>query len=117
MSHPARKTIATSTTSPAPLQIILYTLPVWGASMALTLFMPMTGVITSTIMIICILVLPFKARRGCCPACNRSKTFPFSGFGNACKGCGEELVLRKNEIHLLEPKQKNSRPGTGRTYT
>jgi hypothetical protein len=117
MSQPTRKTVATAATSAAPLQILLYTLPVWGACMALTLFMPMTGLITSIIMIICLLVLPFKARHGRCPNCGRPKVFPFSGFGNACKGCGEELVLRGNEIHQLEAKHKGHRPGTGRTFT
>jgi hypothetical protein len=117
MNHPVRKTIATAASTPAPLQILLYTLPVWGASMALTLFMPITGIITSVIMAICLLILPFKARRGRCPACETVKTLPFSGFGNACKGCGGELVLRDREIHLLEAKQKSRRPGTGRTFT
>lgn len=116
MHSTARKTVATASTSAAPLQILLYTLPVWGACIALTLFMPMTGIITSIIMAICLLVLPFTARRGRCPACQTLKTFPFSGFGNGCKGCGEELVLRGSEIHQLEPK-KNPRPGTGRTLT
>jgi hypothetical protein len=114
MSHPVRKTIATSETSPAPVRIILFTLPVWGASMALTLFMPMTGIITSIIMVICLLILPFKARRGLCPACERPKTLPFSGFGNTCKGCGGEVVLRGDEFHLLEVKAREKRTGSGR---
>jgi hypothetical protein len=114
MSHSVRKTIVTSPTSPAPLQILLYTLPVWGASMALTLFMPMTGIITSIVMVVCLLVLPFKARRGLCPACERPKTLPFSGFGNLCKGCGEEIVLRGDTFHLLEAKAMKPRAGSGR---
>lgn len=117
MSHPIRKTVATSDTSPAPLQILLYTLPVWGASMALTLFMPMTGMITSIFMAICLLVLPFKARKGQCPSCKTPKLLPFSGFGNRCKGCGEEIVLRGNEFHLLEARTKRGRAGSGRTFT
>ncbi len=115
MSHPVRKTVATSETSPAPVRIILFTLPVWGASMALTLFMPMTGIITTVIMVICLLVLPFKARRGLCPACERPKTLPFSGFGNTCKGCGGEVVLRGDKFHLLEVKAREQRAGSGRT--
>jgi len=114
MSSPVRKTVATSETSAAPLQILLYTLPLWGASMALTLFMPMTGIITSIIMVVCLLVLPFKARRGLCPACERPKTLPFSGFGNSCRGCGEEIVLRGREFHLLETRTKGRIAGTGR---
>jgi len=82
--------------------------------MALTLFMPMTGIITSIIMGVCLLVLPFKARRGHCPACDRPKTLPFSGFGNACKGCGGEVVLRGGKFHLLEAKARQQRAGSGR---
>jgi hypothetical protein len=83
--------------------------------MALTLFMPMTGIITSAVMIICLLVLPFKARRGLCPACERPKTLPFSGFGNSCRGCGGEVVLRGDEFHLLEAKTGEKRAGSGRS--
>ncbi len=114
MSHSVRKTVATSPTSPAPVRIILFTLPVWGASMALTLFMPMTGIITSIIMAVCLLALPFRARRGLCPGCKRPKTLPFSGFGNNCKGCGGEVVLRGDEFHLLEAKAREQRAGSGR---
>jgi len=85
--------------------------------MALTLFMPMTGIITSSIMAICLFVLPFKARRGHCPTCETPKVLPFSGFGNICKGCGNEVVLRDQKFHLLEAKQKKRRSGTGRTFT
>jgi len=114
MNQPMRKTVATAPTKPAPLQILLYTLPLWGASVALTLFMPMTGIITAIIIGICLLILPFKARRGLCPSCERPKTLPFSGFGNICKGCGEELVLRNNELHQIEPRPASSFPGPGR---
>jgi len=114
MSHPVRNTIATSKTSAAPIQIILFTLPIWGASMILTLFMPMTGIITSIIMAVCLLVLPFKARRGLCPACEKPKTLPFSGFGNRCKGCGKEIVLRGSEFHLLEARTNARIDGSGR---
>ncbi len=117
MTQPVRKTIATSVTSPAPLQAFLYTLPVWGGCMVLTLFMPMTGILTSSVMAVCLLVLPFKTRRGHCPTCGTPKILPFSGFGNACKGCGNEVVLRGHEFHLLEAKQKSRRSGTGRTFT
>jgi len=114
MSHLFRNTVATTVTKPAPLQILLFTLPIWGASVALTLFMPMTGIITSIIIGSCLLVLPFKARRGLCPNCQTPKTLPFSGFGNNCKGCGEELVLRNNELHQIEPRPASSTPGSGR---
>lgn len=114
MNKPLRGTVATTTTRPAPLQILLYTLPVWGVSVALTLFMPMTGIITSIIIGCCLLILPFTARRGFCPNCQTPKTLPFSGFGNHCKGCGEELVLRDNELHQIEPRPTNSTPGPGR---
>jgi hypothetical protein len=83
--------------------------------MALTLFMPMTGIITSVVMIFCLLVLPFKARRGLCPACEMPKTLPFSGFGNSCRGCGGEVVLRGDEFHLLEAKTGEKRAGSGRS--
>jgi len=114
MNRPFRNTVATATTKPAPLQILLFTLPIWGASALLALFMPMTGIITSIIVGSCLLILPFKARRGLCPNCQTPKTFPFSGFGNSCKGCGEELVLRSNEIHQIEPRPASSVPGSGR---
>jgi len=114
MSHPVRTTVATSPASPAPLQILLYTVPIWGGCLLLTFFMPITGIVTSVVAALCLLVLPFKARRGKCPACGTTKTFPFSGFGNACKSCGEELVLRRDEIHQLEPRPEKPRPGSGR---
>ena len=114
MNRPLRETVATAPTKPAPLQILFYTLPIWFAAAALTLFMPTTGIITSIIVAICVLVLPFKARRGFCPNCEKPKTLPFSGFGNRCKGCGEELVLRNNELHQIEPKATRSVPGSGR---
>lgn len=114
MAHPLRSTVATSPASPAPLRILLYSLPVWGGCILLTFFMPITGIITSIVGGLCLLVLPFKAKRGRCPACGTIKIFPFSGFGNACKECGEELVLRGSEIHQLEPKPATPRPGSGR---
>lgn len=85
-------------------------MPWLAIAIPLSLFMPATGIISTLILGPAILILPFKARRGPCPACNRLKTFPFSGFGNACKGCGEEIVLRGEEIHLLEPRAKEPRP-------
>jgi len=114
VSRPHRRTIATAPASPAPLHILAYTLPLLGFCLFLAFFMPATGIITSIIAAVCLLVLPFKAKRAHCPACGTAKTFPFSGFGNACKGCGEELVLRGNEIHQLEAKTAVRRPGSGR---
>jgi len=114
MSHLQRSTVATSPATPAPLHILAYTLPLWGACLLLTFFMPVTGIVTSVVIGLCLLVLPFKARRARCPSCGTPKTFPFSGFGNQCKGCGEELVLRGNEIHQLERKPERARPGSGR---
>jgi len=114
MNHPVRNTVATSPASPAPLHILAYTLPLWGLCLLLTFFMPVTGILTSIIAGLCLLVLPFKAKRACCPACGTPKVFPFSGFGNRCKGCGEELVLRGSEIHQLEPRPSRARPGSGR---
>ncbi len=115
MTGANRQTIATSATTAAPLQILLYTLPLWGASLGMTLFMPITGIITSVVIAYCLLILPFKARRGPCPNCQAIKTLPFSGFGNRCRRCGEELVLRNGEFHLLEPGDKAPRPGSGRS--
>lgn len=113
MNRTERKSIATTPASPAPLHILAMTLPLWGACLLLTFFMPVTGIVTSLVIGLCLLVLPFKARRGACPNCSMMKTLPFSGFGNCCRGCGEELVLRGNQIHLLEPRPKRPRPGSG----
>lgn len=114
MGRPIRETVATSVTKPAPMRIILFTLPIWGAALLLTFFMPMTGIVTSILAGICLLVLPFKARRGLCPNCQTPKTLPFSGFGNACRGCGEELVLRGDQLHQIEPRSQMPRPGSNR---
>jgi len=112
----SRQTLATTPAAAAPLRIILVSLPLWGASLVLTLFMPFTGIITFTLMAICLLWLPFTAKRGACPHCQHLKTFPFSGFGSACKSCGHELVLRQKNIHLLEPRT-SPRHGSGRSST
>jgi len=114
MGHSPRTTVATATATPAPLHILIYTLPLWFFFLLLTFFMPITGIVTSIVIAICLLVLPFTAKRALCPACGRAKTLPFSGFGNRCKGCGVELVLRGSEIHQLEPKPEKARPQSGR---
>lgn len=111
----SRQTIQTGESQPAPLRIILYTLPLWAGSIVLMFVMPFTGLVTSLLAGLCLFILPFKARRGFCPQCGRAKMFPFSGFGSACKGCGQELVLRGDVIHLLEPKDKSVRAGSGRS--
>lgn len=110
MSRTERQTLARSSASLTPFRIILFTLPWLAAAIVLALFMPATGTVSTLILAPALLILPFKARRGPCPACGTHKTFPFSGFGNACKGCGEEIVLRGEEIHLLEPKARRVRP-------
>ena len=76
--------------------------------------MPMTGLIGAIVVVACLLVLPFKARRGACPDCGKPKLLPFSGFGGVCKGCGNELVLRGKELHLLEAKDRRAMTGSGR---
>ena len=110
----ARTTIATSHASPAPFRIIMLSLPLWGASLLLTLVMPLTGFISFLLIALCLIYLPFKAKRGACPECQRLKTFPFSGFGSLCKGCNYELVLRGSEIHQIE-KNNHPRYGSGRS--
>ncbi len=102
---PMRKTLATSPAKPAPLRVLLYSLPLWGGSILLIFAMPLTGIITSVVIAGCVFILPFKARRGACPKCGKLRLFPFSGFGGKCKGCGEDIVLRGNAIHLIEPRQ------------
>jgi len=110
----SRQTIATTPASPAPFRIIMLSLPLWGASLLLTLFMPLTGFISFILIAICLCWLPFKAKRGACPECQSLKTFPFSGFGSLCKGCHYELVLRGSEIHQIEEKS-HVRYGSGRS--
>ncbi len=112
----SRTTIATSPAQAAPIRIILLSLPLWGASMLLMLFMPFTGLMSFTVIALCLLWLPFTAKRGTCPHCDTWKTFPFSGFGSPCKVCHYELVLRGSEIHQLEH-NTNPRYGAGRTHT
>jgi len=114
MQQPERQTLATSPASPAPFRIIMLSLPLWGASLLLTIFMPLTGFISFILIAICLIYLPFKAKRGACPACQTLKTFPFSGFGSTCKGCNYELVLRGSEIHQIEEKS-HVRYGSGRS--
>jgi len=110
----ARQTIATSPAAPAPFHIIILSLPLWGASLMLMLFMPFTGIISFIVIAICIIFLPFKAKRGTCPHCQTLKTFPFSGCGSLCKKCGHELVLRGSFIHQIEART-TPRYGSGRT--
>jgi len=109
-----QKTIATSPAKPAPFRVIFLSLPLWGFSLLLMLFMPLTGLVSFSVIAFCLLWLPFKARQGRCPQCQKIKTFPFSGFGSRCKGCGYELVLRGLDIHQLEPRKK-ARYGSGRS--
>ncbi len=110
----SRQTIQISDSVPASLRIIFYTLPLWAGSLILMFVMPLTGLVTFVLIATCLFILPFKARQGKCPACSTSKTFPFSGYGSACKGCGQELVLRGEAIHLLEAKSKSVVAGSGR---
>ncbi|MDQ6954276.1 MAG: hypothetical protein Q9M20_02410 [Mariprofundaceae bacterium] len=112
--HKKRKTIATSSASPAPIRIALLSLPLWGASLVLILFMPLTGIFSFIFIACCMFWLPLKAKRGACPHCQTFKTFPFSGFGSACKHCGHELVLRGSLIHQIEEKSQ-SRHGSDRS--
>jgi len=112
----SRLTLQTATSSAAPFKIVLYTLPLWVGSLFLMLFMPLTGFISSILIVFCLLVLPFKARFGACPQCLTVKMFPFSGFGSDCRGCKQELVLRGEVIHLLEEKSKVAKAGSGRSH-
>jgi len=114
--RPQRQTLKTSSTQRAQLQIVLYVLPLWIASMLLSFFMPFTGVIGSIVAFIALFTLPFKARKGECPECGRVRLFPFSGFGGACKGCGQDIVLRGEDIHLLEPRGNAAVDGSGRGH-
>jgi len=116
MQQPSRQTLATSPAKPAPIRIILLSLPLWGASVALMLFMPLTGIISFIVIAVCLCWLPFKAKHGTCPACHTPKTFPFSGFGSLCKGCNYELVLRGSKIHQIA-KNKRPRYGSGRSQS
>ncbi|MBN4082422.1 hypothetical protein JYT13_01295 [Mariprofundus ferrooxydans] len=112
----SRQTLATSPASPAPFRIIMLSLPLWGASLLLMLFMPLTGFIGFILIAIYLVYLPFKAKCGACPACQTLKIFPFSGFGSTCKGCHYELVLRGSDIHQIE-KKDHVRYGSGRSQT
>ncbi len=114
--RPRRETLKISPAQAAPVQIIVYTLPLWGASLLLMFAMPITGIVSSLVIAGCVFVLPFKAKKGECPGCGRKRLFPFSGFGSACKGCGEDIVLRENEIHLLEPRSRAAVDGSGRGF-
>jgi len=109
-----RQSLQSSASKPSPLRIVLYTLPVWIFFIVLMFAMPMTGLIGAIVVAFCLLVLPFKARRGACPECGKFKLFPFSGFGSVCKGCSNELVLRGKTIHLLEPRDRRDKAGSGR---
>jgi len=110
----SQPTLATSTAKPAPFRIIFLSLPLWGLSLLLMFFMPLTGLISSILIGFCLFYLPFKAKQGECPHCHTLKTFPFSGFGSRCKGCEYELVLRGDKIHQIQPRT-HPRKGSGRT--
>ncbi|MBL1353728.1 MAG: hypothetical protein COA61_010450 [Zetaproteobacteria bacterium] len=110
----SQDTLAISPAKPAPFRIIALSLPLWGLSLLLSFFMPLTGIFSFIIIGICLFWLPFKAKQGHCPGCQRLKVFPFSGFGSRCKGCDYELVLRGDEIHQIEPRT-SPRAGSGRT--
>ena len=112
--RPQRKTLKTTSAKHAPLRVLLYSLPVWGGSILLIFMMPLTGIVSSFIIAGCILILPFKARKGECPECGKLKLFPFSGVGGVCKGCGQDIVLRGEDIHLLEPRSETPIAGSGR---
>ncbi len=114
MVRPKRQTLKTAPAKKAPMQIIALILPVWFITSMLSFFMPWTGVIASILTMIALFVLPFKAKKGACPNCGRKRLFPFSGFGGPCKGCGQDIVLRGNDIHLLEPRSTKPVPGSGR---
>jgi len=109
----SQPTLATSPAKPAPFRIIFLSLPLWGLSLMLMFFMPLTGLLGSLLIGVCLFWLPFKAKQGCCPNCQTLKTFPFSGFGGRCKGCEYELVLRGDLIHQIQPRI-HSRQGSGR---
>ena len=112
--RPQRKTIKTTPAKAAPFRILLFSLPLWGGSILLIFMMPITGIVSSLVIAGCVFVLPFKARKGECPECGKLKLFPFSGFGSACKGCGQDIVLRGEDIHLLEPRSNTPVSGSGR---
>jgi len=114
MVRPQRQTLKTSPAKKAPIQIVMVVLPIWGVTMVLSFFMPITGVVGSVLALFALFTLPFKAKKGPCPECGRQKVFPFSGFGGGCKGCGQDIVLRGNDIHLIEPRSKQPTPGSGR---
>ena len=76
--------------------------------------MPWTGMIGSVLAMIALFTLPFKAKKGACPNCGHKRLFPFSGFGGPCKDCGQDIVLRGDAIHLLEPRIRKPVPGSGR---
>ncbi|MDQ7001888.1 MAG: hypothetical protein Q9N02_04280 [Ghiorsea sp.] len=116
MNHvrPKRKTLKITIATAAPLRILLFSLPLWGGSLLLIFMMPLTGIVSSFVIAGCVFILPFKAKKGECPACGKLKLFPFSGFGSQCKGCGEDIVLRGEDIHLLEPKSNTPIAGSGR---
>ncbi len=114
MVRPQRQTLKTSPAKKAPMQIVAFILPIWLMTGLLSFFMPWTGMIGSVLAMIALFTLPFKAKKGACPNCGRERLFPFSGFGGPCKDCGQDIVLRGDDIHLLEPRSTVPVPGSGR---
>ncbi|MDQ6978668.1 MAG: hypothetical protein Q9M09_00650 [Mariprofundaceae bacterium] len=110
MGKKVRATIATSETKPAPWRVLCYTVPLWGGALLLSVAMPLTAVLSLVVLSGCLFILPFKARRGLCPHCQRPKLVPFSGVGGSCKGCGVDLVLRNKVLHYIEAVPKAARP-------
>ena len=114
--RPQRQTLKTSSSVKAPMRIVFFLLPLLLIGLLLCFFMPLTGMIISALLVVALFALPSKARKGECPECGREKLFPFSGFGSACKGCGQDIVLRGEEIHLLEPRSNTPVVGSGRGH-
>jgi len=114
--RPQRETLKTSTSSKAPMRIVLVLLPIFILALLLCFFMLLTGIVSTILVAIALFTLPLKARKGQCPECGREKLFPFSGFGSACKGCGQDIVLRGENIHLLEPRSHTPVAGSGRGH-
>ncbi|MDQ7003805.1 MAG: hypothetical protein Q9N67_02330 [Ghiorsea sp.] len=114
--RPQRQTLKISASSKAPMRIVLFLLPMLAVALMLCFVMPLTGIVSTVIIMIALLTLPLKARKGECPECGHVKMFPFSGFGGACKGCGKDIVLRGEEVHLLEPRSQVPVVGSGRGH-
>ncbi len=114
--RPQRRTLKTSPAQHAQFQVVFYILPFLVLTMILFFFMPLTGMIGFVFTLFALFVLPFKARKGRCPECGRMRLFLFSGFGGVCQGCRQDVVLRGEAIHLLEPRSRDAVDGSGRGY-